>query len=190
VAPGTYTVRITGAGQTVTAPIRVVPDPRGDARADDLAAQTALAVRVRDDISKVTDIVTELRSVRDQLKARTLALDSRKDEERLAPLLKESRAAIARADALDDKLENPTAEVVYDILAMRGGTRLYSRLAFLQMSIVEAEAAPTAGMMQVLVEEEKDLAALETETKQFISGDVAKINQRALQLNLPFVIVK
>jgi hypothetical protein len=190
VAPGTYTVRMTGAGQTVTAPIRVVADPRGDVPADDIAAQTALAVRVRDDISKVTDMVNELHSVRDQLKARTLALDARKDEERIAPLLKESQAAIVRADALDDKLQNPTAEVVYDILAMRGGTRLYSRLAFLQLSVVEAEAAPTAGMMQVLVEEEKDLAALEAETKQFMMGDVAKINQRAAQLNMPFVIVK
>jgi hypothetical protein len=190
VAPGTYSVRLTAAGQTVTAPLRVLPDPRGDTPADDLAAEVALAVRVRDDISKVTDLVEQVRSVRDQLKARNLALEGRKDEERLAPLLKESQAAISRADALDDKLENPTAEVVYDILAMRGGTRLYSRLAFLQLSVVDAEAAPTAGMMQVLVEEEKDLAALEAETKQFITADVAKINQRATQLNLPFVIVK
>jgi photosystem II stability/assembly factor-like uncharacterized protein len=190
VAPGTYTIRITAAGQTLTAPIRVLADPRGDAPADELAAQAALAVRVRDDISKVTDLVERVRSVRDQLKARNVALEGRKDEERLAPLFKESEAAIARADVLDDKLENPTAEVVYDILAMRGGTRLYSRLAFLQMSVVEAEAAPTAGMMQVLVEEEKDLAVLEAETQQFITVDVAKINQRAAALNLPFVVVK
>jgi hypothetical protein len=45
-------------------------------------------------------------------------------------------------------------------------------------------------MLQVLAEEEKDLAALETETKQFVAGDVAKINQRAAALNLTFVIVK
>ena len=73
---------------------------------------------------------------------------------------------------------------------MRGGTRLYSRLAFLQMSVVEADAAQTAGMMQVLVEEEKDLAALEAETQQFMTVDVAKINQRAAALNMPFVVVK
>ena len=45
-------------------------------------------------------------------------------------------------------------------------------------------------MMQVLVEQEKELAALESETKQFLSGDVTSINQRAAQLNLQFVIVK
>src|SRR5205814_98046 len=62
VPPGSYTVRITAGGQTVAAPLKVVPDPRGDASAQDLAAQTALAVRVRDDISKVTDMVNDLRS--------------------------------------------------------------------------------------------------------------------------------
>jgi hypothetical protein len=45
-------------------------------------------------------------------------------------------------------------------------------------------------MTQVLTEQEKELAALESETRQFFSGDVARINQRATQLNLPFVILK
>jgi hypothetical protein len=190
VPPGSYTVRLTVNGRTVTAPLTVLPDPRGDASVEDLVAQTALAVRVRDDISRVTDMVNQLHSIRDQLKARNTALESRKSESGIASLVTDSEAAIKRADALDDTLENPTAEVVYDILAMRGGTRLYSRLAFLQMSIVEAEAAPTVGMTQVLAEEEKDLTALEAETRQFFTGDVAKINQRAAQLNVPFVIMR
>jgi photosystem II stability/assembly factor-like uncharacterized protein len=190
VPPGAYSVRLTGGGHTVTAPIRVVADPRGDLSPQDLAAQSALALRVRDDVSKVTDMVNELRSVRDQLKARKAALEGRKSEPEVAALLKDSEAAIARADAIEDRLHNPTAEVVYDILAMRGGTRLYSRLAFLQLSVVDAEAAPTAGMTQVLEEEEKELAALEGDTKQFMDVDLAKINQRASQLNVPFVIVK
>ena len=47
----------------------------------------------------------------------------------MADLFEASEAAMKQADAIEDKLHNPTAEVVYDILAMRGGTRLYSRLA-------------------------------------------------------------
>jgi photosystem II stability/assembly factor-like uncharacterized protein len=190
VPPGSYTVRLTAAGHTVTAPLNVAFDPRGDASIEDLIAQTALAVRVRNDISRVTDMVNQLRSVRDQLKARDAALESRKADAGIAALIGDSEAAITRVEALDDKLENPSAEVVYDILAMHGGTRLYSRLAFLQMSIVEAEAAPTVGMTQVLAEEEKDLAALEAEAREFLTGDVARINQRAAQLNVPFVVVR
>ena len=51
-------------------------------------------------------------------------------------------------------------------------------------------SVPTSGMMQVLVEQEKELTALEAETKQFLSADVTRINQRAAQLNLSYVIVK
>ena len=73
---------------------------------------------------------------------------------------------------------------------MRGGARLYSRLSPLQMWAIEAEGAPTAGMMQVLAEQEKELAILESETEGFMSGDVVKVNQRATQLKLGYIITK
>jgi photosystem II stability/assembly factor-like uncharacterized protein len=190
VAPGAYTVKLTAGGKTLTASLKVVPDPRGDLPQTDLDAQAAFAVRVRDDISKLTDLVNQLRSVQEQLKARNTSLAVRKADAGVADLIGESEAAIKKAFAIEDKLHNPTAEVVYDILAMRGGARLYSRLSPLQMWSLESNGAPTAGMTQVLTGQEKELAALETETKQFLSGDVAKINKSASQLNLQFVIIK
>ena len=189
-APGPYTVRLTAAGKTLTAPLKVLPDPRGDLSQADLEAQAAFAVRVRDDISKLTGLVNDLRSVQTQLKARTAALAPRHEEPAVAELIRESDAAIKKAFAIEGKLHNPTAEVVYDILAMRGGAKLYSRLSPLQMWAAESNGVPTSGMMQVLVEQEKELASLEAETKQFLSADVTKINQRAAQLNLGFVVVK
>jgi photosystem II stability/assembly factor-like uncharacterized protein len=190
VAPGTYTVKLSAGGKTLTAPLKVIADPRGDLTQADLEAQASFAVRVRDDISKLTDLVNRLRSVQEQLKARNAALGGRKSESDIADLIGESDAAIKKAFALEDKLHNPTAEVVYDILAMRGGARLYSRLSPLQMWAVESNGPPTAGMTQVLGEQEKELATLDSETKQFISDEVAKINQRAAQLSLQFVIIK
>jgi photosystem II stability/assembly factor-like uncharacterized protein len=190
VPPGTYTVRLTAGGQTLTAPLKVVPDPRGDLPQDVLEAQAAFGLRVRDDISHLTDLVNQLRSVRDQLKARNTAIDARKSEQGIADLIKASGAVIAKADALEDKLHNPTAEVVYDILAMRGGTRLYSRLAPLQMWAIEDAGLPTQGMKSVLDEQEKELASLASEVQQFLTQDVASVNQRAAQLGLAYVIVK
>jgi len=190
VPPGSYTVTLTVAGTTRTAPLTVLADPRGDLSQTDLDAQAVFAVRVRDDISRLTDVVNRLRSVQEQLKARNTALEARTSDSGVANLIKDSDAAIKKAFAIEDKLHNPTAEVVYDILAMRGGARLYSRLSPLQMWALESNGTPTAGMTQVLVEQEKELAALEAEAARFLSGDVATINQRATQLNLPFVIMK
>jgi hypothetical protein len=183
-------VRLTAAGKSLTSPLTVAADPRGDLSASDLMAQTTFALRVRDDVSKLTDLVNQVRAVRDQLKAHNTALEPRKTQEGIDALIRASDAAIKRADELENKLHNPTAEVVYDILAMRGGTRLYSRLSPLQMWSIEGSGAPTAGMMQVLVDQEKELSALETETKQFLDADVASINQRATRLNVPYVVIK
>jgi hypothetical protein len=188
--PGPYTVKLTVDGKSQASPLIVLPDPRGTASQAELEAQLAHALRVRDDVSKLTGLVNNLRSVKEQLRARVKALDSRKSEAPIAALLKSSDEVIKKADVLEDKLHNPTAEVVYDILAMRGGTRLYSRLAPLQMWAIEAEGPPTSGMTQVLEAEEKELADLERETNNFLEEEVGTLNDAAARLGLAFLIVK
>jgi hypothetical protein len=188
--PGTYQVRLSVDGTTRTASLRVTADPRGNTVQSDLEAQLSFALRVRDDVSKLTDLVNRIRSVRDQLQARSKALQPRKSEGAVADLLKYCEEVIKKADSLEGRLHNPTAEVVYDILAMRGGTRLYSRLAPLQMWATEAQGSPTAGMKQVLEEQEKELDALSRETDQFVRQDVAQLNELAAKLSMPFVNVK
>ena len=188
--PGPYTVRLTVDGKMQNAPLQVVADPRGGFSQSELEAQLAHALRVRNDVSKVTELVNHLRSVKEQLRSRAKALEDRKSESGVADLLKSSETAIKNADALEDKLHNPTAEVVYDILAMRGGTRLYSRLAPLQMWAIEADGPPTSGMMQVLEVQEKELANLERQTRDFIEEEVGTLNDAATRLGLSFVVVK
>jgi cell division septum initiation protein DivIVA len=146
-------------------------------------------LRVRETISRLTDRVNDLRSVREQLLARSKALEGRKGESAVAELLSSAQTAIGKTNTLEGRLHNPTAEVVYDILAMRGGTRLYSRLAPLLMWAIEGTGAPTAGMTQVLEAQEKELADLERETREFLTTDVASINDRASRLGVGFVVV-
>jgi photosystem II stability/assembly factor-like uncharacterized protein len=189
--PGTYTVQLSVDGKTQRAPLRIVADPRGLSNLDQttLETQLAFALRVRDDISKLTDLVNEVRSVHEQLDARTKVLEARKGELPVADLLKSSEDVVRKAAALEDRLHNPTAEVVYDILAMRGGTRLYSRLSPLLMWAIEADGAPTSGMTEVLSDQEKELAALQKDAQAFLSQDVAAINAAASRLGLSFVVV-
>jgi len=73
---------------------------------------------------------------------------------------------------------------------MRGGTRLYSRLAPLQMWAVEADGPPTAGMTQVVEVQEKELAELERETREFVDEEIGSLNATASRLGLPFVVLK
>jgi photosystem II stability/assembly factor-like uncharacterized protein len=187
--PGTYSVRLTVDGQTLTSPLKIVPDPEGTTSPADLDSQLTFALRVRDDVSKLTALVNQLRSIREQLQARTKVLDGRKSEPAVSALLTSSQDTIKKTDALEAKFHNPAADVVYDILAMRGGAKLYSRLAPLQMWSIESEGPPTTGMTQVLESQEKELAELEAEARALLAGDVASVNAQAAKLGLAFVIV-
>jgi hypothetical protein len=186
--PGAYTVRLTVDGQTRTSPLKIVADPKGGASPADLEAQLAFALRVRDAISRLTKQVNQVRSVREQLQERIKVLGSRKAERGIGELVTSMEGAVKAATSLEERLHNPTAEVVYDILAMRGGTKLYSRLAPLQMWAVEAEGAPTSGMLQVLKEQETELAELERAAQSWVTTDVAALNQQAEKLGIQFVV--
>jgi hypothetical protein len=58
------------------------------------------------------------------------------------------------------------------------------------MWAVEGEGPPTSGMVQVLEIQEKELADLERETRNFIEEEVGTLNATAVKLGLSFVIVK
>ncbi|HVL67545.1 MAG TPA: hypothetical protein VM364_09805 [Vicinamibacterales bacterium] len=186
--PGAYTVRLTVDGATQTSPLKVVADPRGVTSQEALEAQLAFALRVRDTISRLSDLVMSMRAVKEQLQAREKALHARNAEAAVAALVEAGSALVKRIDALEDRLHNPSAEVTYDILAQRGGARLYSRLSPLLMWAVYGDSAPTEGMQQVLALYEQELAPVERDVRTLLDTDVPEINARAKQLGVEYVI--
>src|SRR6202022_1858907 len=123
-----------------------------------------------------------LRAVKQQLVARNKLL---KDDPAAEPLIKESKGLIAKLDELESRLHNPKAKVAYDILAQRGGAKLYSQLAWLFEMIKDSDAAPTQGIGEVYADQGKELIKYEDEFKELVSGDLAKLNDLAKKLEVP-----
>jgi photosystem II stability/assembly factor-like uncharacterized protein len=186
VVPGTYTARLTVAGRSQTTPIEVLGDPRSGATAADLGAQLALALQLRDDLARLAKTVDELRSVREQLLARARWLE---DRPAAAPLVESARALAARCDALEDELHNPGAQVTYDILAMPGGAKLYSRIAPLYSAVDEGEGAPTRAMLELAAELRGKLDARVAEWKAIVETDLPALDAQARALAPDFVVV-
>ena len=65
--PGTYTVRLSVDGRSLTAPLTIQPDPRVRVTDAELQAQLTFALKVRDDLSKVVALVAQVRSIRTQI---------------------------------------------------------------------------------------------------------------------------
>ena len=62
---------------------------------------------------------------------------------------------IAKLDDLESRMHNPKAEVVYDILAFRGGAKLYSRLSSLYDAATDSDGVPTDSVRALFADEKK-----------------------------------
>lgn len=187
--PGSYSVRLTVDGATTSMPLTVRPDPRVTAAAADLEAQLRLALEVRDAITRLTRTVLRLRQVREQLLARNHLLAPLADDPRTKGLVEGSAALARRLDALEARLQNPRAEIVYDILAQRGGAQLYSRLSPLLDWVDSGDGAPTQGQREVFAEQQQELAARQADLDRLLSDDLAPLNDAAAKLDLPRIYV-
>jgi hypothetical protein len=182
-APGQYAARLTVDGKSQTAEFTVRPDPRAKT---DVAGQVAFAEKIRGDINKLAGIVQQLRAVRKQLRERN---DLVADQDKAKDLVKASTDLVGKLDALEEKLHNPKAQVTYDIFGAKGGAKLYSQFAFLFEMVKEGDGPPTQGMEQVYADLSAELGKLTDEFHSLTDGDLAKLNTRAKELDLPVVIV-
>lgn len=187
VLPGTYTAKIIAGSESATTTLTVVQDPRLTVTAADLEAQHALAKRVVADITRLSGLVESLRDVKQQLASRKASLAG---VQAAAALAGAGDAVVAKLDAIEARLHNPTAEVTYDILAMQGGARLYSRLVPFFDAVTAGDGAPTQGQRQVYELLSKELDALEKEYRAVVDGDIAALNAQAASLRVGFVSVK
>jgi photosystem II stability/assembly factor-like uncharacterized protein len=185
VLPGTYTVRFTVDGRSFSTPLEVRGDPRASVSRADREAQLQLALTLRDDLTRLARIVHELRALRRQLEARVASLAGRATA---AGVVEAATALVARCDALEDRLHNPKAEVSYDILALPGGARLYSRLVSLSAAVGEGEGRPTAGMREVAAVLERELDERNVEWKALVEADLAALNAKAREQAVDFVV--
>ncbi|MBI3409227.1 MAG: glycosyl hydrolase [Planctomycetes bacterium] len=183
--PGVYTLKLTVDGKTLTEKLQVLPDPRCKSSMEELIARHDFAMKVDKNISSLSNAVIDLKSLRAQLKDRKEAwknLD--KAKELLAPIDK----LLARLDDLESKLHNPKAEVTYDILAMKGGAKLYSQLAPIYATAIEADVPLTQGMREVYADVARELGTLLGEWRS-CREDLNRINERARALEIPNVVV-
>jgi len=135
--PGTYQVRMRTGGQTLTQPLRIVADPKSDAKSTDLQEQFDLLIAIRDKVSAVHDAVNEIRRMRTSLAARR------------------DVAAVSRLDAALDALQKELAELRFtgfDDQMLVFDLKLNNRVAALQNYVGQGDYAPTEQQYSVFRE--------------------------------------
>jgi photosystem II stability/assembly factor-like uncharacterized protein len=182
--PGQYTLRLTVEDKVLTRMVELKPDPRLKMTAEAYSAQEQFALKVRDDISRLTDMVHRLRLVRQQIQDRDDVLG---DDAK--PLIEAGKELVKKLDALEEKLHNPKAKTVYDILAQKGGAKLYSQLGWISEQVKESDGPIVQGVKTVYEEQMKVFKGLEGEWKSLLETDLAKLNEQAKKLDAPAIVV-
>jgi len=186
VLPGTYTLRLTVDGQSMTSPLEVVLDPRSSVGRSDLEAQLALALEIREALGRIAAMVENIRDIRKQVMDRNERLASNPAATDLVQL---GEQLVTDLTAVEEAIHNPHAEVDYDILGGRhGGAKLYSRLSWLYVGAGAHDGPPTQGMEEVSAELLRELSAQEAALDGLVSGDLAELNTMAGELAVPYVI--
>ena len=187
--PGTYTVRLTAGGQSYTRPFEVLKDPTIPSSDADLAASTAMQVRIRDDMNAAVDMINQLEVVRKQLQ--DLEAAHAKDK------LLRSLDALDRK-ALDVELRLVSRETLHsDDKWYVEPYKVYMNLIWLSGEVGSgagdvaggADYRPTDAAVAVLRQIEGDLAAAQAAFTTLMEKDVPAFN-KAMRGKLPAIVSK
>ena len=139
--PGTYQVRLTANGKTLTDKFELRKDPRLDnVTIADLAEQFSLAMKVRDKTSEANDMVIEIRELKKQM-------DDRVKKNQDAALMSSLDAFRTKISAVEEEVYQVRNRSGQDPLNFP--IKLNNKLAALQASIERGDGKPTAGSYEV-----------------------------------------
>lgn len=185
VVPGTYQVKLTVDGKTMTESFEVKPDPRLNTLAGDYAKQLELGLKIRDKVTETHNAIIQIRDVRkqvDDLLKRVAGQPSFKVINDAATVLKKDLTAVeeslyqTRNQSSQDPLNYPI--------------RLNNKLAALNGVVASADAAPTQQSYDVYDELVVQIDAQLAKLSRIIQTDVPAFNQLVRDQNVPAVTVK
>ncbi len=151
---------------------------------DELAEQEQFVLGLRDNVNQLTKTVEHIKTIRKQL---VLQEELLAKEPKAKALLKQNKETQKKLDELETKLHNPKAEVNYDILAQKGGAKLYSQLSSLMDFAKEGDGPPTQGMKTLAKELQEELTLLLEEWETLKKEGVNKVNEFAKPVGAPSI---
>jgi len=181
VRAGNFNVRLSVEGQTLTQPLTVLRDPHSPGSDEDIGATVKLQLRIRDDISNLSDMVNQIEWLRKQLDLVGKAL---RDQKADASLLKSVDDMAQKMTAIEFKLinrEDANSDDKYYVEA----DKPYLNLIWLNGEVGTgagdvaggADFAPTDAARELLQGIEKDLAAAQGEFRQFVEEALPAFNR-------------
>ncbi|MBV6522301.1 MAG: hypothetical protein MNPFHGCM_02449 [Gemmatimonadaceae bacterium] len=203
--PGTYTIAVVVAGDTLRGSVEVRKDPNAAGTADDIRQQVALSLDLRGKVNATTDLIDEAEWIRRQLADASTLFTERRRQTRFAGAPGDSARQAAVADSvlrmvksLEDKVLAIEGKL-YDVNltgaredAFRNPNQLYERFLSLASDVgaSSADFRPTDQHREVGAALTKQLTEYRAAFDRLLADDVAAYNRMATALGAPTLSIK
>lgn len=183
--PGTYQLKLTAGGKTLTAPLQVTLDSRVKTSQADLQKQFDLLMRIRESVTRAHDAVNGIRELRSQIAELKKHRDSSESAKKVA----------AAAEELEKKLL-PIEEQIIQVKArssqdlLNYPIQVNNKLMALAGIIESADAAPTEQSYAVFDALNARLAPALAQWNALVAKDVAALNELARRESVPLLKLK
>jgi photosystem II stability/assembly factor-like uncharacterized protein len=183
--PGTYQVKLTVDGKSLTQSFEIKPDPRLTTMAADYAKQLELGLKIRDKLSETHNAIIQIRDVRKQVEDLLKRLTGQPNFK----VVNDAGTALNKnLTAVEETLYQTKNQSSQDPLNYP--IRLNNKLAALGGVVGSAEAAPTAQSYAVYDEVVAQIDAQLQKLAQIMRTEVPAFNQLVRDQNIPAVVVK
>lgn len=183
--PGTYTARITVAGRTLETPVEVLKDPTSTGTLDDIRAQVALSLALRDDLEEMGRMIDRLEWIREQVE----------DLQDLGRVEADAEAVAEAAAQFRDKLLEVESSL-FDLGlsgaredAFRAPMKLYGRMSALgsDVSRFSADFAPTTQQGEVYDVLKARFVEAQAQMERLLQVDLPALNEQLRLRGIPII---
>jgi len=185
IPPGTYQVKLTTDGKTLTQNFEVKADPRLTTTQADYAKQLELGLKIHDKLSETNNAILQIRDVRKQVED---LLKRVKDQANFKDIDDAGTALNKNLTTIEEALYQTKNQSSQDPLNFP--IRLNNKLAALGGVVGSAEAGPNAQSYVVYDEVVGQIDAQLQQLAQIMKTDVPAFNQLVREQNIPAVVVK
>jgi hypothetical protein len=179
-APGRYQARLVVDGKAQSRWFAVRRDPRlTEVTDEDLRAQSALAVKIRDAESAANEAVILIRDLRSGLEDRSSRADDQELKQGAAAAIERMR--LVEAALYQVKNRSPKDKIAYPI-------KLNDRLTGLRTSLERGDGPPTKGHLRVFEELSAELTSQLETLGKVLKNELQQVNDRLESLGLEPVL--
>ena len=182
--PGEYQVKLTVAGESYTAPLKLEEDPRIQVSAADLQKQLDFSLQIRDRITQAHDAVNQIREIHGELTALEKRLEANE----------KTRATADAAKDLDKKFTD-VEDALIQVKSKSGEDPLNfpimiaDQMMALNSTVQSADNAPTQSSHEVFDLLSKQMDEQLAKYRQLKDKDLADFNKRIRSEDVPAISV-